>query len=142
MRNKVAALFADVRKTFADVPVMSGDECRSCMGDGTTLLVDVRGANERLVSRIPGAVSREAYEADRAAYEGKTVVCYCTMGYRAGLYAKKLRAHDVDARLLDGALLGWVHDGGQLEDDRGPTTRLHVFNHKFDLVPDGYEGVL
>lgn len=67
------------------------------------------------VSTLPGPLrSQEGFEQERAALTGglgcpyEQVVCYCTAGYRSGLYAADLRQHGVPAFNLEGSILGWV----------------------------------
>jgi hypothetical protein len=42
---------------------------------------------------------------------------------------------------LKGAILSWTHVGGRVVDASGPTTRVHVWSPKANLVAEGYEGV-
>lgn len=62
------------------------------------------------VSRLPGSLSAAEFEAQRADFEGKTVVCYCTVGYRSSAYAAKLRQQGWEAKNLEGGVIRWVSD--------------------------------
>lgn len=105
------------------------------------VLVDVRDASEQAVSMIPGAVTRDAFDADRAAYAGRPVVTYCTIGARSGMYAKSLLDDGLDVHNLRGSLLLWTFAGGALEHAGEPTKRVHTYGKRWAIVADGYEAV-
>lgn len=114
------------------------------------LFVDVREPRERDVSVIAGAVTKEAFEKDRAKYKDRRVVVYCTIGYRSGVYVKKLAEQGVEAANLKGGILAWTHAGGGVqagakpargENQGAPTKRVHVYGRKWNLLPDGFESV-
>ena len=102
-------------------------------------LIDVRPIEERAVSIIPGAISLEDFERDPRAYDGSTLVTYCTVGYRSGLVAAELQERGFEVLNLKGSLLSWAHAGGELENAEGPTQQLHVYGRRWDLAPEGYE---
>lgn len=104
-------------------------------------VVDVREPHERAVSMIPGAMSRSEFEARKDEFRDVPIVAYCTLGYRGGKYAAKLRAEGFDAHNLRGAILAWTHAGQPLVDAQGETRRVHVYGRKWNLVASGYEGV-
>lgn len=60
-------------------------------------LVDVRTKAEQKVSMIPGAITLHEFESQLKQYpnkwqdDGQLVVTYCTIGYRSGLEAQRLR---------------------------------------------------
>jgi rhodanese-related sulfurtransferase len=128
-------------------PVLVGKAGIDALGD-RAVLVDCRTDAEREVSIIPGAVARGAFEAAggaRAALAaGKTVVPYCTIGYRSGNYALELaRAHPaLEVRNGEG-IVPWALDGGALvrPADGARASRLHAWGPQFGVVPDGVEAV-
>jgi hypothetical protein len=76
------------------------------------------------------------------------VVCYCTIGFRSGKFAKTLRGlqrrdgKPVHVYNLEGSVLGWVHEGLPVVDSTGkPAQRLHVYGSKWDLAPRALETV-
>ena len=133
------------------VPEITADALMAEMLDAGTgnkpyVLVDVRTADERAVSSIPGSVSSAEYESDfDAKYCDERVVAYCTIGYRSGKYVEKLiQEKGVDAYNLRGSVLAWTHAGGELAEDGGvgaPTKRVHTFGKKWALAAGGYESV-
>ena len=87
-------------------------------------LVDVRSKPEQQVSMIPNAITLEQFEANLNAnananvnrndkkpssLEAHVVVTYCTIGYRSGLEAQRLRdQYNLNVRNLDG-IVGYTH---------------------------------
>lgn len=128
--------------------------------------VDVRSAEERRVSIIPGAIDKYAFERAiedddaRASLIGDSkskIICYCTIGYRSGKYVESmlekhecLRGHIFNLR---GSILSWTHQGMPLEEGgdssssgsgRGAmstTTTVHVFGETWRLQHPAYNAV-
>ena len=134
------------------VPEITAEALMAQMRDAGTgnpkpyVLVDVRTADERVVSAIPGSISSLEYESDfDAKYRHERVVAYCTIGYRSGKYVEKLiQEKGVDAYNLRGSVLAWTHAAGELAEDGGsgaPTKRVHTFGKKWALAAGGYESV-
>lgn len=133
-------MYQSYRLGFAGVPEISAAQLKAELDGGSRIiLVDVREPKERAVSRIPGALSTEEYEA--LPPSSQSVVAYCTIGARSGNYASKLKSKGVDVKNLVGSILAWTHVGGELVDDDGPTRRVHVYARRWDLTAGGYESV-
>jgi sodium/bile acid cotransporter 7 len=105
------------------------------------VLVDVRTDEEQEVSVIPGALSREEFEARRDELAGREVVTYCTIGYRSGQYTEELIEEGWAASNLRGSILAWTHAGRPLVHDGEPTRRVHVYGRTWNLAARGYEAV-
>ena len=128
------------------------------------VLVDTRTDEEASVSMIPGGALRQSdFERRRTEWQDHRVVCYCTVGYRSGVYARQLRSnHDMDACNLKGSIAAWTHErlpltarydprSGSADvigpgDDIGgtgveATRKVHVFSENYALQADGYEPV-
>jgi sodium/bile acid cotransporter 7 len=105
------------------------------------VLVDVRTEGERVISMLPGAISRDTYDADREAYAGKPVVAYCTIGARSGRFTAELTAEGVEAYNLPGSVLAWSHAGYSFVDEGAETRQVHVNSSKWNMLAGGYEGV-
>lgn len=138
------AKLSQMVKGFAgafDAPVIQPKELeRWLKGKKNLVLVDVRSPKERKVSMIPGAISREAFE-QLPKDPQRTVVSYCTIGYRSGKFTEALRKDGVQAFNLEGSILAWVLGGGQVVDAKGPTKRVHVYGPRWNLLPEGYQAV-
>lgn len=141
-RARIAELYRGYREKFPDVPGISPQELSGRLDDPDLVLVDVREPEERAVSTLPGAISREELAERSDELAGRRIVTYCTLGYRSGLVAESLREQGWDATNLEGSILGWTHAGGDLVDAEGqPTRRVHVYSKRWDLAADGYEPV-
>ena len=107
--------------------------------DSSPILVDVRSPEELAVSRIPGAITLQQYEAAATELVGRPVVAYCTVGGRSYLYARKLVAGGVDAVNFRDGVIGWCREGRPLEaPDKQETYSVHPYWRIFQ-VPDQYE---
>ncbi|MEM8719878.1 MAG: rhodanese-like domain-containing protein [Cyanobacteria bacterium P01_G01_bin.39] len=107
--------------------------------DRDLILIDVRSPSERMVSYIQGAISTEEFESNLEQYQQKTIVAYCTIGYRSGKYAQKMQQRGVKVFNLEGSLLAWSHVQGKLIDSHGFTNKVHVFNRRWQLTAKDYQ---
>ena len=105
------------------------------------MIVDVRKPPEQKVSMIPGAISSSQLEQKADSYKNSTIVTYCTLGGRGGLYAKKLREKGYAVSNLRGGMLAWIHAGQDVVDNTGPTHRVYIRGPKRRLLPSGYVAV-
>lgn len=143
LNASVAALYDGYSKRFSTVPHITATELMALAATNLPVIVDVRTPAEQRVSVIPNAISEEAFEETKNAYVDRTVITYCTVGYRSGLYATKLREEGIDAVNLKGSILAWVLAGGELVDSSGSaTTNVHVYGRQWNLLPPGYTPVL
>lgn len=140
-QERIAHLFRKNTKKFPSVPLMAVADAIRGQREGNIVLVDVRSPAEQKVSMAAGAITAEAFGRDKDTHAGKTVVTYCTVGFRSGHLAQQLREDGWEAYNLEGAILGWVNGGGPLTSDGAPTKRVHTWSGGFDLLPDGYEAV-
>ena len=157
--KRVQELYRKFRdECYGPIPEVDTKEAWERLVKGTLVVVDVRKQEEWRTSMIPGAMTKEEFELEVhkdqekiGFLEGKDVCTYCTIGMRAGKYAKKL-AGDLKGRgpkvlNLKGSILGWVHHGLPVARRLGETRHageevvkeVHVNNPKFDLAPDEYE---
>jgi len=155
--NSNAAKFEQVKdmysknkaSAFPDVPDMSCEEVASVVlqGKGSSeplIIIDTRTQEEQQVSMLPGPVlTKEEFEQKQEEFMHHKVVCYCTIGMRSGLFAKRLREQGFSAYNLDGSILGWTHHNYPLleKDRRTETRRVHVYGKQWALQAEGYESV-
>jgi rhodanese-related sulfurtransferase len=141
-RERIAKAYEGSKVHFREVTDITAEELNVRLGDADLVVVDVREPQEQDVSMIPGAISASDFEANLGEYRGKTVVAYCTVGHRSGLFAQELmRSGWPSVYNLAGAILSWTHAGGDLEDAQGPTKRVHVYARQSSLEAEGYEPV-
>ena len=116
-------------------------EAMNLMAEGRVVFVDVRKPAERRVSRLPYSVTEEVFIENPLKFYGKTVVSYCTIGYRSGTFALNMAGRGIPVYNLRGGVLAWIFEGGKVYDENGETNRVHVYGEKWNYIPEGYEAV-
>ena len=140
-RRALDGMVSQVSRRYPDVETISAAALRERLPASDTVLVDVRAPAERAVSTLPGAITPEELEGQLDELGDCTVVAYCTVGARSSAYARRMGRRGFPVLNLEGSLLAWTHEGGELTNGSSPTTKLHVFGPKWNLTADGYEGV-
>jgi rhodanese-related sulfurtransferase len=138
-RQQVAAMYADYREDFPGIEEIDAEKALSLLENLDVVFVDVRKPEEQAVSMIPGAVTSEVFLADTERFRGQRIITYCTISYRSGKLAAKMKRKGITMVNLKGGLLGWVHAGGPLVRGNLPVSVLHVYGQKWDLAPAGIE---
>jgi rhodanese-related sulfurtransferase len=139
-RQRIEAVYRRSKRLFPEVGELTVEELKERLGEQNLVVVDVRRPDEQAVSMIAGAITSDDFDSNPVAYEGATVVAYCTVGHRSGLYAQELANRGWNALNLKGAILAWTHVEGALEDENGPTRKVHIWSPP-SLVAEGYEPV-
>jgi len=140
-RAEIETMYRDYKKDFADVQDIAPVAAMELMKTSPVVFVDVREKKEQAVSMLPGAITEQEFLNHLERYRDKTIIGYCTISYRSGKLAEKLKAKGVVMLNLRGGLLAWVHDGGKVYDRNGETRRIHVYGRKWDLGPKDYKAV-
>jgi len=158
--QKAQKLLESYAAKFPRVPVAGTKEVQELIDNGEAILVDVRSAAEHSVSTIQGSLTKTEFEQlPQEAFEGKTVIPYCTIGYRSGQYATKLidikegrRKSKLATKLaktkniLNGCgVVLWTHDSEAAPlvdpESKQPVNKVHVFGSTWDFAAEGYESV-
>lgn len=137
----VARIIEAVNKRFPDVPRLEAGKLLTPESRQQVVLVDVRSAPEQAVSMLPKAITFTGLKRNFKAYAGRTIVPYCTTGFRSANLVRALKRYRIKAYNLSGGILAWVHAGGRVFDDKGQTKRVHVFGDDYDVLPEGYIAV-
>ncbi len=138
----INSMYEEYRADFPDAAEIDVEELLSLQESQDVLIVDVRTPEERAVSKIPGAITMESFDAMKKDLIDDVVVVHCTIGYRSGKYVEKLKAEGIKAYNLKGSILSWVHADQPVVDAEGnETKRVHVYGERWNLLPDGYEAV-
>lgn len=142
-KAKVVRVMADqIAAKFPKAPQATIEEfVQWKKGNEKVVLVDVRPKEERSVSIIPGAISKEEFEKNKDQYKNHKVVSYCTIGYRSSEYTVKLSKMNFNSYNLKESLLGWAHRGYKFDNGGSETTKAHVYEDAWNFLPAGYEGV-
>jgi sodium/bile acid cotransporter 7 len=139
-QKAVQELYANYKRCFPEVPEFTPAEVMQLLQEGQAVLLDVRPAAERRVSKLPGAVPADDFLPCQDKYSGKTVIAYDTVGYRSGLFVDKLRKQGIGIANLQGGILAWLHAGGKIYDANGcETRRVHVYGSIWNYAPAGFE---
>jgi sodium/bile acid cotransporter 7 len=140
-RQKIEKMYVDYQKAFPEIPDMDPRQAMRLVKERKIVFIDVRESKEQLVSMLPEAVTAEAYLENPDKYKAHLKIAYCTIAYRSGKFAQKLKDRGITILNLRGGILAWVHDGGKVYGKHGQTNRIHVYGRKWDLVPNDYEAV-
>ena len=130
------------------VPSLKAEDLLAQYSPNDVLLVDCRTKLEQAVSMIQGAVPLDELDVKNLPKD-KTIVTYCSVGYRSGLEAERLKDVLKVERLifnLDG-ILAYTHalekrpDAPPLIDPstKEQTRKVHSFAKQWDCAADVYE---
>lgn len=139
---KVATISTDdLRALLAKRQQAEAKEAGTKTPQSDFVVVDVRSDAEVNVSIIPGAITKAHYEKNRQQYQGRTVIVYCTVGRRSGVYAKQLAKNGVKVKNYQGSILKWVEAELPIVTLSGkPTNRVHTYSDRY-RIPSKYEQV-
>jgi sodium/bile acid cotransporter 7 len=137
----VYRMYKDYKKDFVSVKDIYPLEAMRLSKTGDILFVDVRSPAEIRVSKLPNAITVEEFLKNLSLYKDATIVAYCTISYRSGVFAKEMEKEGIRVNNLAGGLLAWVLEGGKVFDNHGETKRIHVYDPKWNYLPNGYESV-
>jgi sodium/bile acid cotransporter 7 len=139
----VYQMYADYKnKDFPAVKDISPQRAMEMMQIRQVVFVDTRKAAEINVSMLPNALTKAEFLQDPLKYKDVTVIGYCTIGYRSGLFVKEMQMKGITVYNLAGGMVAWVLEGGRVFDANGETRRVHVYGKKWNYLPDGYEPLM
>ena len=141
-KDAVYRMYREYKMDFPSVRDISPKEARRKFDQGGITFVDTRKPAEMTVSVLPGAITQDEFTKHPERFFGKTVVAYCTISYRSGIFARDQAPRGIEILNLKGGILAWILEGGQVNDAQGnPTRRVHVYGDKWDFAPSGWESV-
>lgn len=140
-RRDIQQMYNGYRPEFHAVPDIGPRTAAELAESRTAVFIDVRTKAERSVSRIPGALPADEFSQNRQSFRDKLVIPYCTIGYRSGLFAKRLQEDGFRVRNLAGGILAWTHAGLSVECNGTETNRIHVYGARWNLLPQDYQAV-
>jgi sodium/bile acid cotransporter 7 len=139
----VYAIYADYKKDFPAVMDISPQQAMDLLKKDEVVFIDIRKPAEMKVSMLPHAITQNEFLSHPEKYAGKTVVGYCTVSYRSGVFAREMDEKGISVRNLEGGILAWTLEGGKVYDENGKETdRIHVYGKKWDYVPASYKAVM
>lgn len=137
--SAILAMYAQYRQNFPEVPDMAAAEAMRLYSEGELQFIDVRETEEIQTATLPGAIDKETFLRNKTAFSTKTLVAFCTIGYRSGVFAQEMAQAGLTVTNLAGGILAWVSEGGKVYDQHGETRRLHVYGPKWDLAPADFK---
>ena len=141
-RETVYRMYAGYKKDFPNVQDLSPQVAMKLLNQDKLVFVDTRKPEEMAVSMLPGAVSRQHFMNHINQYKDKTVVVYCTISYRSGVFARDLAKEGVAVLNLQAGILAWLLEGGRVYDQsHKEVKRVHVYGSKWDYAPAAYDTV-
>lgn len=139
----VYQMYADYKsKDFPKVIDILPQQAMELMQTGQVVFVDTRKAAEMNVSMLPKALTKAGFLHNPLKYKHLTIIAYCTIGYRSGLFAKEMKIKGITVHNLAGGIVAWALEGGRVFDANGETKRIHVYGKKWNYLPHGYEAVM
>lgn len=131
------------RNDFPEVQDVDAKRAQELYEEGKAIFVDIRTPKEMAVSQLPEAVSESEFlKRPEPEYTDKTIIAYCTISYRSGVFAQKMSKRGRKVHNLEGGLLAWIHEGGKVFHDGKETRRVHLYGEDWDYPPSGYESVV
>lgn len=137
--SELAAFHLTLLDKFDEVRHLDGDQLSS-ISAGDVVLIDVREKDEYEVSRLKGAIRVSPDISDRDFIEqfanivsGKTVVFYCSVGYRSSALAEDvqedlLKAGSKAVFNLEGGIFNWHNQRRALVNQTGASDHIHPFD--------------
>ena len=133
-----------VRESFPEVPQMTTRQLAAMQAHDVApdiVLLDARTAAEFSVSHLPGAVlasdTRMALDALVANDSERTVVVYCSVGYRSSRLAEELRAQGFQNVFnLEGSLFQWANEGRPLYRGDKRVYQAHPYDEEWGQLLD------
>lgn len=121
---------------FRDVDWITTQQLADWLGDKSRsqpVLLDVRTPAEWKVSRLPGArrvdPKADGARAGDGISQDAPIVTYCSIGYRSGKMAERLRrAGYSHVQNLEGSIFEWANEGRPLVHDGLRVSRVHPYD--------------
>mmetsp|Transcript_38764 Transcript_38764/g.74464 ORF Transcript_38764/g.74464 Transcript_38764/m.74464 type:complete len:189 (-) Transcript_38764:100-666(-) len=134
-------------KTFGGATI-SMEEAKELERKGQRVVfVDIRTPAEQEVSRFPKSIDEEEFWKNKDSYKDSHVVSYCTIGFRSGVFAQKLKKLGYPHVYNGEGVVLWTYDEAtqlvhrEKDGSEVPVKKVHVYGNEWDLAADSYETV-
>jgi rhodanese-related sulfurtransferase len=134
---KIRAEYPAVRQlSTAELAVLQGDPPRA-----QPVLIDTRSADEFAISHLRGAIRAEtADEAIKVLAQAPTdrsVVLYCSVGYRSSKLADELGKRGYrNLSNLEGSIFAWANEGRAVFRGNDEVREVHPYNNRWGALLD------
>jgi len=131
---------AKVRHDFPAVKRITAYDLAAWLEDQdrpAPVLLDVRTRAEFGVSHLKGAqpVEPNAPASSVTAEKDQPIVTYCSVGYRSGAFAEKLRAAGyTNVVNVEGSFFRWANAGRPVYHESEKVEQVHPFNRTWGLL--------
>ena len=135
-----ALVNAKIRHDFPNLDRITTAELAAWLADKqrtAPLLLDVRTRAEFDVSRLKGAqhVEPDALASSLTVSKDRPIVTYCSVGYRSGAFAEKLRAAGYsEVKNLEGSIFRWANEGRSVYRGDAKVEQVHPYNRTWGLL--------
>jgi len=135
-----ALIDAKIRHDFPQVKRITTADLAAWLNDperAVPLLLDVRTRAEFDVSHLRDAVHVEPEAPVSAVHfpKDQPLVTYCSVGYRSGAFAEKLRSAGYSkVSNLEGSIFRWANEGRPLFRDGKTVSKVHPYNRTWGLL--------
>ena len=131
---------AKIRSEFPNVKRITTAELTAWLDDRTReqpVLLDVRTRAEFQISHLRNArhVDPNAQASAVRLPKDRPIVTYCSVGYRSGGLAERLRAAGyTNVANLEGSIFQWANEGRRVFRDAREVTHVHPYNRTWGLL--------
>ena len=135
-----ALVNAKIRHDFPEVKRITTAELAAWLGDKgrqSPLLLDVRTQAEYDVSHLQNAerIEPDAPAAAVGQPKDRSIVTYCSVGYRSGAFAQKLRAAGFSNVVnLEGSIFAWANEGRPIFRGGAQVEKVHPYSRTWGLL--------
>jgi len=135
-----ALIDAKIRHDFPQVRRIATTDLEAWLKDSkrpVPVLLDVRTRAEFDISHLRNAEHVEPDATPSAVHvlKDQPIVTYCSVGYRSGAFAEKLRAAGYSqVSNLEGSIFRWANEGRPLVRDGKPVETVHPYNRTWGLL--------
>lgn len=131
---------ATIRSEFPNVKPITTADLAAWLDDSRRerpVLLDVRTEEEFQISHLRNArrVEPDAPASAVRLVKGQPIVTYCSVGYRSGRFAEKLRAAGyTNVANLEGSIFRWANEGRRVFRGAREVTNVHPYNRTWGLL--------
>lgn len=132
----------EVRQKYPDVTQLSGAQLDSWLSSSkrsAPVLLDARTSDEYNVSNLKGAhralSKEEALKVLAKAPKDRSVVVYCSVGYRSSKLASQLQKSGfTKVYNLEGGIFAWKNAGRTVYKNNQPTSAVHPYSKEWGVL--------
>lgn len=148
LKSEAEDMMVGYTSKFVGLPVMKSQQISDIIRENgeSIILVDVRTEEERCVSMLPTAISKDSFLSMKEKLPRDIcIVPYCTIGHRSGVFGTGLMSEGFENVYNGEGIILWTHlENSQLVTGPGgsvTTDRVHTFGPEWDKVSSRVQSV-